>query len=92
MPGRALIQDQIAGNPELNFDAELGNVKAPLLLWGPYLWADGLTPRQSDQLVWTRENLADDGTHPSQSGRWKVAEMLLDFFKTDPLAESWFAE
>lgn len=89
---RWLIQDQIADNPELNDDPEHGDVNAPLLLWGPYFWADGVTPRKSDGLVWLREDLAGDGTHPSESGRLKVAEMLLEFFKTDPMARSWFTE
>jgi lysophospholipase L1-like esterase len=31
-----------------------------------------------------------DGTHPSQSGALKVANMLLDFFKTNELARGWF--
>ncbi|HEX7901566.1 MAG TPA: hypothetical protein VF950_27650 [Planctomycetota bacterium] len=64
--------------------------EAPLLLWGPYLWGDGTTPRKSDGLVWTREDLAGDGTHPSESGRDKVARLLLGFFKSDPLAKPWF--
>ncbi len=91
-PVRWLIQDQIAGNAKRNDNAEGGAkaVKAPLLLWGPYLWADGVTPRKSDGLVWKREDLGPDGTHPSQSGRNKVAGMLLKFFKEDPLAKSWF--
>lgn len=63
----------------------------PVLLWGPYLWADGTTPRKSDGLVWTREDLAKDGTHPSESGKDKVARLLLNFFKSDPLAKPWFA-
>jgi len=88
---RWLIQDQIKGSAELNFDAGRGAVKAPLLLWGPYLWANATTPRQGDGLVWNREDLGDDGTHPSESGRRKVAQMLLSFFKTDPLARSWFS-
>jgi hypothetical protein len=87
---RWLIQDQIKGNPELNYDPNHGRVKAPLLLWGPYLWADGVNPRKEDNLVWKREDLAQDGTHPSNSGREKVARLLLNFFKTDPLARSWF--
>jgi len=87
---RWLIEAQIAGDPELNYDPLKGEVKAPLLLWGPYLWADGITPRQSDGLVWTREDLAKDGTHPSISGRDKVARMLLDFFKTDANTKRWF--
>jgi hypothetical protein len=89
---RWLIQDQIKGKEELNYDAQRGTVKAPLVLWGPYLWGDGTTPRKSDGLVWERQDLAGDGTHPSQSGRQKVAEMLLTFFKSDPLASTWFVK
>ena len=55
-----------------------------------YLWADGVTPRQSGGLAWKREDLGGDGTHPSQSGRDKVAKLLLSFFKNDPLARSWW--
>lgn len=87
---RWLIQDQIAGRPELAYDDSKGQAKAPLLLWGPYFWADGTTPRQSDHLVWERGDLGPDGTHPSQTGRRKVADMLLKFFKEDPLARTWF--
>jgi hypothetical protein len=87
---RWLIQDQINGDKELNFDPDRGAVKAPLLLWGAYLWGDGLTPRQSDGLVWKREDLGGDGTHPSQTGRRKVAELLLKFCKTDANVKSWF--
>ncbi|MCX7008582.1 MAG: hypothetical protein NTY53_15245 [Kiritimatiellaeota bacterium] len=87
---RALIQSQIKGAAELNYDAARGEVKAPLLLWGPYLWADGTKPR-SDGLTWTRDDLTPrDGTHPSTAGRQKVAELLLKFCKTDPLARGWF--
>ena len=81
---RWLIRDQIKGEPELSL------AKTPLLLWGPYLWADGTTPRKSDGLTWERKDLAGDGTHPSQSGRRKVADMLLKFFQTDPLASTWY--
>lgn len=87
---RWLIQEQIRGEAELNFSSERGAVKAPLLLWGPYLWADGTTPRRSDGLTWERADLAADGLHPSESGRQKVARLLLNFFKTDPLAKTWF--
>ncbi|MGD8501607.1 MAG: hypothetical protein PVJ86_13225, partial [Phycisphaerales bacterium] len=87
---RWLIENQIAGKPGLNYDAKKGKVESPLLLWGPYLWGDGVRPRKSDSLVWKCADLADDGTHPSQSGRQKVAEMLLQFFKTDVNAKGWF--
>lgn len=88
---RWLIQDQIEGEKELNYDASRGDVKAPLLLWGPYFWGDGTTPRKSDGLVWQRDDFAGDGTHPSNSGREKVARMLLEFCKSDPLARTWFS-
>ena len=88
---RWLIQAQIKGDPELNNDATRGPVKAPLLLWGPYLWADGMTPRKADGLTWTRNDLgAGDGTHPSMAGRQKVAEQLLNFFHTNSFARDWF--
>jgi hypothetical protein len=89
---RWLIQDQMKGSPELNYDPARGTVKTPLVLWGPYLWADGTTPRKTDGLVWERQDLAGDGTHPSQSGRKKVADMLLHFFKDDSLARTWFVK
>ena len=88
---RWLIQAQIKGDPKLNYDSGRGEVKAPLLLWGPYLWADGTTPRKSDGFTWTRDDLgAGDGTHPSMTGRQKVAELLLKFCKTDAGARTWF--
>jgi hypothetical protein len=87
---RWLIQDQLKGDAALNYDAAKGAVKAPLLVWGPYFWADGMTPRKSDGLVWKREDLGPDGTHPSQAGREKVARMILEFCKSDPLAKPWF--
>ncbi|UCC99908.1 MAG: hypothetical protein JSW66_08500 [Phycisphaerales bacterium] len=87
---RWLIEEQIEGIADLNYDSSKGEVKSPLLLWGPYLWADGVKGRKTDDLVWKREDLAGDGTHPSTSGREKVARMLLEFFKSDPNAKSWF--
>ena len=81
---RWLIQRQSSG------DADLGSEKAPLLLWGPYLWAEGEQGRRIDDLVWQPSDFAGDGVHPSLSGRRKVAEQLLHFFTTDPMAKSWF--
>lgn len=89
---RGLIQDQAKGDEELAYGGDDGAAKFPLLLWGPYFWADGTTPRKSDGLVWLRADLGGDGTHPSESGRRKVAEQLLTFFKQDPLAAKWFVK
>lgn len=87
---RWLIQDQINGDPSLSYDPDKGTVKSPLLMWGPYLWADGEKGRKIDDLIWNPKDLAGDGTHPSDSGRRKVAELLLGFVKTDPTAKVWF--
>ena len=65
------------------------NGEGAWLAWGPYLWADGLVPR-SDGLTWLCSDFQNDGTHPSTTGRQKVAGMLLNFFKTDETARSWF--
>ena len=89
---RGLIRDQIQGDRQLNCDPARGQVVAPILLWGPYLWADGVKGRKIDKLVYERKDLAGDGTHPSRSGRVKVARQLLKFFKTDPTAKTWFAK
>jgi hypothetical protein len=87
---RWLIQEQIKGEKALNFDPARGEAMAPLLLWGPYLWGDGVTARKSDGLVWNESDFAKDGTHPSDSGRDKVAQMLQKFFKADPYVGKWF--
>jgi len=83
---RWLIQEQFP----VNSKTELKVTELPLLLWGPYLWADGINPRKSDSLIWERKDFTADGTHPSDSGRRKVAEQLLKFFKTNPQTKSWF--
>jgi hypothetical protein len=86
---RGVIQQQIKGDPDLNADAARGPVKAPVLLWGPYLWADGTKPR-ADGLIWQRKDLARDGIHPTRTGTRKVSQQLLRFLTTDPLARPWF--
>ena len=85
---RWLIQEQIKGAEALSYAAD----KAPLLLWGPYLWADGEKGRKFDDLVYNREDFREDGTHPSDSGQQKIAEQLLKFFQTDTTAKTWFAK
>ncbi|HHT27206.1 MAG TPA: hypothetical protein GXZ82_08190 [Firmicutes bacterium] len=89
---RQLILEQIDGNPRYNYDPAKGPVTAPVLVWGPYLWADGIIPRSTDGFTWEREDFTPppDGTHPSGKGTAKVAQMLLAFFKTDPLTRDWF--
>ena len=87
---RWMVQAQIAGEAMLNFDPAKGEVKAPLLLWGPYLWADGTTGRACDGLVWEKQDFADDGTHLSPGGTAKSAKVMLEFFKKDLTAKPWF--
>jgi hypothetical protein len=65
-------------------------LKGPWLAWGPYLWADGTKPR-SDGLSWACSDLRQDGTHPSPTGRRKVAHLLLRFFTGNPTARRWFS-
>jgi hypothetical protein len=86
---RWLIEAQINGDPELNYNPALGPVVAPYLSWGPYLWIDGTNPR-SDGMVWTQDDLGNDCVHPSASGNAKVAAQLLAFFKSDSSTQSWF--
>jgi len=91
-----LIQAQIEqmSNGGTVTDARAGDLNynsgAAWLAWGPYLWADGMTPRQGDGLVWQSTDFVQDGTHPSQSGQQKVGTMLLAFFKTSPFTKCWF--
>ncbi|MEP6910468.1 MAG: hypothetical protein ABI896_08575 [Actinomycetota bacterium] len=75
---RGVIQDRMSGK-----------LKGPWLGWGPYLWTDGLRGR-NDGLVWSCDDVEDDGTHPSKTGVQKVASLLVTFFKTDPTARRWF--
>jgi hypothetical protein len=82
---RWVIRDQINS-------AKKGKIAGPVLLWGPYLWADGVRPRKSDKLVWERRDLTKDGVHPSKSGQEKVANLLLEFFKNDAGAKTWFVK
>jgi hypothetical protein len=87
---KQVIARQLSGDPALNFDAAQGPVVAPWLSWGPYLWADGLNPR-SDGLTWACSELnPSDGTHPSASGRAKVADSLLAFVRRDLTTAPWY--
>jgi len=83
------IGDQLNGSSSLNYNATRGAVMAPWVAWGPYTWADGTTPR-SDGLTYACSDFGSDGTHPSPQGTMKIAQLLLNFFGTDPTAKSWF--
>jgi hypothetical protein len=86
---RALVNDQISGSDELNYDPAKGAVRSPWIEWGPYLWTDGEKGRK-DGFVYLREDLREDGLHPSDKGSAKISQLMLNFFKSDPATRSWF--
>lgn len=85
-----VISDQLTGKPELNYDPAKGPVRAPWVAWGPYVWADGVRTSKSGLSYVRADYTEEDGTHPTMSGRLKVAMRLLDFLKTDETARTWF--
>jgi len=87
-----LIEQQINGDKELTYDSANGDVKAPWLSWGPYLWANGDVKRKdgfSFQLDDFREN---DRMHHSPQGQKKIGRQLLGYFRSDPTARRWFVK
>ena len=88
---RWLLLRQISGDPLLNWDPARGEVRAPIAVWGPYLWTCGAHPRRIDGLAWTEADVrSNDHMHPSEAGCRKVTGQLLQFLKTDPGARLWF--
>jgi len=87
---RWVVQSQIRGGAQLNYDPARGEVKAPLVLWGPYLWACGNSPRKLDGLTWTESDVRADRLHPNDAGCKKTTSLLLNFFKTDVGTSRWF--
>ena len=86
---RWIVQSQIKGDAQLNFDPTRGEVKAPLVLWGPYLWACGNSPRKLDGMVWLENDVRADRLHPNEAGCKKTTALLLEFLKTDTGARRW---
>lgn len=88
-----LVEAQITQGSSGPPDARAGDLRAgvaaPWLSWGPYLWANGATPR-ADGLVWQPEDFQADFTHPNTTARQKVGTMLLGFMKSSPQASCWF--
>ena len=86
---RWLIERQINGDITLNYDPNLGTTPVSYFSWGPYLWIDGMNPRL-DGRIWPITNLESDCVHPTTAGNQAVAEMLIEFFKSDSTATPWF--
>lgn len=85
-----LLEAQIKGDAELNFDPARGAVKAPWLSWGPYFWANGEKPRHDGYSYKFTDYRANDHMHHSEDGIRKMGHVLLDFFKTDSTTRGWF--
>jgi hypothetical protein len=58
------------------------------LAWGPYLWANGTTPR-GDGLTWARADFGADGDSVSAAGAHKIALSLIQFLTTEASARPW---
>jgi hypothetical protein len=86
-----LIEQQLRGDPALNFDPARGPVTSPWLSWGPDLWANGTTPRRDGFHYVEGDLREDDRTHEAEQGQDKVGRELLKFFETDTTTRGWFA-
>jgi len=84
-----LIGDQIAGKAERNYHPAKGPVAALWCEWGPYVWAHGIKANRDGLSDMRADYSEQDGTHPSPSGRIKVATRLVHFLKTDPRSRVW---
>jgi hypothetical protein len=88
---RWLIERQLKGDADLNYDPARGKVRAPWLSWGPYLWANGTTKR-ADGFFYAQTDFGPDGTHPSAAGQMKAAGLLVQFLRTDTTTRPWFIQ
>ena len=87
-----LIEQQLKGDAELNYDPKKGAVKAPWLSWGPYLWANGAVKRKDGFNFQPSDFRENDRMHHSPQGQAKMGRQLLRFFKTDPTTRGWFVK
>lgn len=90
---KSLIERQITGDPALKYKG--AGIQVPYLAWGPNLWADGKNPRELDSLTWNCETefaIDGGGYHLTNEGKDKLANILLQFFRTDTLSEGWFMD
>src|SRR5262249_31557923 len=85
-----LIEQQIKGEPSLNYNRARGEVKAPWLSWGPYLWANGSNKRSDGFRYEEGDFNPGDGTHESPAGQEKIGKLLLTCFKAGSTSRGWF--
>jgi hypothetical protein len=83
-----LIEAQMLGEPLLNHDPLLGPVEAPVVVWGPYLWAFGDMPRL-DGFSTPRPYFGPDGVHASRLGEERIADQYLVFLAGSASAQTW---
>lgn len=86
-----LIEEQINGNADLNYDPMAGPVESAWIDWSAYAWADGLMPR-SDGLTWECSDFNMDGTHPSIQGSMKMADIIHQFMRGDVTTTWWYGQ
>lgn len=87
-------QQLMMRDPWPYWDTRIGDIRydngsAPWVAWGPYLWANGATPR-SDGLTWQRSDFEANGETLTAGGAHKAASLLFDFLLHEPTAASWF--
>lgn len=87
-----LIEQQLNGESELNYDAKKGPIQAPWLSWSAYLWTNGWIKRGDGVSFGLEDFMAADHMHESPAGQRKVGSLLLQFFKTDPTTRDWFVK
>jgi Putative Ig domain/Transmembrane protein 131-like N-terminal len=92
---QTVIAGQINGQADLNYNPNNGPVVAPWIAWGTYDWANGMLANgyasaDSGGLVWNCADLGPDGVHASAAGKYKDSALLVNFFKNEPTAASWY--
>jgi len=87
---QGMIQEQLNGNPSMNYIAANGPVMAPWVAWASYDWANGMLPRK-DGFAWSCQDFQPNGIHNSNPpGREKDTNLLLNFFRSDDATVPWF--
>jgi hypothetical protein len=87
-----LIEEQLRGDPAVNYDPRKGPAKAPWMSWGPYIWANGEKPRADGFHFVLEDFMATDQMHESPQGQIKVGNQILQFLKTDATTRTWFVQ